>query len=396
MTTRRSEAHWDENMKRWHIKVQKDGDRRSFYSSTKGRTGKHEAEAQADEWLESNTAKDVNLRQAWDQYLATKKPPLRKQDTYNKLESHGRVWILPVVGENKKLSRITPEQWQKVLNSMVKEGHGKNTNGGISAKRTIMNVRADITAFCKWARYVKRWPIEIPMMLTIPSAAPRPKKIVVLQPDELRTLFTSDEEIWFNQRRPSPQINAFRFAVLEGARRGEICGMQWADIHGTDWYVSRSIDHNQELTTAKTEESERIVTLHPRTMVLLEDQKKRAGDSIWVFPNPYNDGPMNSNNFYKAWQRYCQANNMSCSLHKLRHTFVSYAKADVPETLLKSMVGHTDSMDTYGIYGHDVSGDRARTAQILDSVFDKFLPKVGSETGSSAGSKVGSENEKKP
>ncbi len=160
--------------------------------------------------------------------------------------------------------------------------------------------------------------------------------------------------------------------------------------------MSRSIDHNQELTTAKTEESERIVTLHPRTMALLEDQRKRAGESIWVFPNPYNDGPMNSNNFYKAWQRYCQANNMSCSLHKLRHTFVSYAKADVPETLLKSMVGHTDSMDTYGIYGHDVSGDRARTAQILDSVFDKFLPKVGSQTGSSAGSKVGSENEEKP
>ena len=366
MPARRSEAVWNEKLNCWHIKAQKDGQRRSFYSSLKGRAGKHEAEGKADEWLESNTAKDVTMRQAWEQYLETKKPPLRKQDTYNKAESQGRVWILPIIGENKKLSRITPEQWQKVLNAMV-------TGDDLSAKRTIMNMRAAITGFCKWCRDVKRWPVFVPVALTIPTSAPRPKKVHILQPDELRVLFSSDTELWRGKPRPSPFIHAFRFTVLVGARRGEVCGMQWDDIQGSDWYISRAINHLQEETTAKSEESERIVALHPRALQELSEQRKLFVGSPWVFPDPDTGGPMNTNDFYKAWLRYCTANNISCSLHKLRHTFISYAKADLPETLLKAMVGHTEGMDTYGIYGHDVNGDRARTASILDAVFTKIL-----------------------
>lgn len=372
MAARRSEAIWKESTKRWQINVQKDGERRSFYSRLKGRAGKHEAEGLADDWLESNTAQDVTLRQAWDQFLLTKKPPLRKQDTYDAAESKGRVWILPTIGENKKLSKITPEVWQKVLNAMVSEGHGKNKNAGTSARRSIINMRATITGFCKWARYVKRWPIEIPMMLTVPTTAPRPKKKIALQPDALRTLFSSDQELWRGKPRPSPFINAFRFTVLEGPRRGEVCGLQWQDIQGSDWYINRTVNRRQEITTAKTEESERVVTLHARSLAILEEQRRIAGDSPWVFPDE-NGGHMDSNNFYKAWKRYGAAHGISCSLHELRHTFVSYAQADVPEPLLKAMVGHTESMDTYGVYGHDVSGDRARTAAILDGVFNRVL-----------------------
>lgn len=363
---RKAEARWNDALNCWHIKVQKDGERRSFYSSLKGRAGKHEAEGLADDWLEANTAKDVTLKQAWEQFLETKKPPLRKQETYNKAESHGRVWILPIVGENKKLSRITPEMWQKVLNSMV-------TGDTVAAKRSIVNMRATITGFCKWAKNIKRWPVSIPEGLTIPTTAKRPKKVKILQPDGLRTLFSSDQELWRGKRQPSPFIHAFRFTVLVGARRGEICGMQWKDIQGTDWYISRAINRLQEETDAKTEESERIVALHPRALKELAEQRKLFVGSPWVFPDPDTGGHMNTNNFYKAWQRYCAANGLSCSLHKLRHTFISYAKADVPETLLKAMVGHTEDMDTYGIYGHDVSGDRARTAAILDGVFTKVL-----------------------
>ena len=47
-------AKWYENQKRWQIKVQKDGERRTFTSSTPGRTGQREANAKADEWLDED------------------------------------------------------------------------------------------------------------------------------------------------------------------------------------------------------------------------------------------------------------------------------------------------------------------------------------------------------
>ena len=57
----------------------------------------------------------------------------------------------------------------------------------------------------------------------------------------------------------------------------------------------------------------------------------------------------------------------------MRHTLISLAKADVPEQLLKMVVGHSDSMDTFGVYGHEVDGELKRAAALLDGVFDRVL-----------------------
>ena len=54
MTTRTNSAKWTGT--RWRIDVQKDGTRKSFYSSKPGRTGQREANAKADKWLETGVA----------------------------------------------------------------------------------------------------------------------------------------------------------------------------------------------------------------------------------------------------------------------------------------------------------------------------------------------------
>ena len=51
MPTRIVEAQWLKKQKRWQIKVQANGVRRAFTSSTPGRAGKAEANQKADEWL---------------------------------------------------------------------------------------------------------------------------------------------------------------------------------------------------------------------------------------------------------------------------------------------------------------------------------------------------------
>ena len=60
------------------------------------------------------------------------------------------------------------------------------------------------------------------------------------------------------------------------------------------------------------------------------------------------------------------------SLYELRHTFVSIAKV-LPEGQLKTIVGHSKSMDTFGIYGHELNGEREKSAAILDDEFTRLL-----------------------
>lgn len=82
---------------------------------------------------------------------------------------------------------------------------------------------------------------------------------------------------------------------------------------------------------------------------------------------------MDANAMYKQWQHYRDQHGIKPTLHELRHTTVSLVKTELPEELLKRVVGHSKSMDTFGVYGHDVQGELDRAATILDTVFDRIF-----------------------
>ena len=66
MGRRTNTAQWLPNQKRWQIKVQKDGQRRTFTSAKPGRTGQREANRKADAWLDDgicNTTKRCSEQQ---------------------------------------------------------------------------------------------------------------------------------------------------------------------------------------------------------------------------------------------------------------------------------------------------------------------------------------------
>ena len=45
----------------------------------------------------------------------------------------------------------------------------------------------------------------------------------------------------------------------------------------------------------------------------------------------------------------------------------------MPLELMKATVGHSESMNTYGVYGHEIEGERERAAQIIDGIFNGIL-----------------------
>lgn len=61
-----------------------------------------------------------------------------------------------------------------------------------------------------------------------------------------------------------------------------------------------------------------------------------------------------------------------CSLYELRHTFVSVVKT-LPAGEVKDLVGHSEDMDTFGVYAHTPAGDAENTARAVNGVFLRVL-----------------------
>ena len=60
------------------------------------------------------------------------------------------------------------------------------------------------------------------------------------------------------------------------------------------------------------------------------------------------------------------------SAYEMRHTFVSVAKK-LPAGEVKNLVGHSQDMDTFGVYSHALTGDAAIAAQDVNDAFARLL-----------------------
>lgn len=361
---RRSEAIWIESKKYWQVKVQKDGVRKAFTSSITGKRGKHDAEGKADDWLESNTSGDIKFEAAWKIFMEHTKETTGTAN-YNNRDSLGRTWLLPTL-KKKKLSMITQYDMQSCINNASKAG---------KSKRMCVNIRSTLMTFSKYARTC-RWPLEQPYDMVIPRGAPVGQR-KILQPDGLGKLFTFDTVTRYGKYEQAFFIYAWRLTVVLGLRRGELCGLKWADLSDGILHIDRAINNINEVTRGKNENARRYIALPEIAKNIVDEQRemlKKSGlISPWMFPDEYGER-LDSNHLYKCWSKYRNQHGLDCSLHELRHTFISIVKSDMPVALLKATVGHSEDMDTFGVYGHEVDGDMQQTANIIDKVFTRLLP----------------------
>lgn len=364
-TERRSEAKWIESKQYWEIKVQKEGERKSFRSAVKGRRGKHEAEAKADKWLESGTA-EMRFQAAWDAFLTWQKEH-NGSSNYAKHETVGRLYLLP---ENKtrKLSTIRPVHWQKCIDAAVVKG---------LSRRSCVNIRSSISAFLRFARR-QRWE-HIRLEdddLHIPNKAAPAKEKRVLHDVDIQMLFSDPYMVKSCKKQIAHYIHAWRFFVVTGLRRGELVGLRHEDITGTVISIRRSINAEGEETHGKNDNARRSFAITESMRKVLKDQyammEEKGIESPWVFPDKFGECS-DPKAVYFSWRAYAKQHSIDCSIHELRHTFISINKADMPLELLKSVVGHSSSMDTIGVYGHEVDGDKERAAAIMDKTFQRLL-----------------------
>lgn len=348
----------------WRIDVRRDGIRKSFYSSLSGRKGKLEAEQKADEWIGEGDIVDLRFSKLWSLYLENIDKSVSSAN-YIKSEQIGRLWILPSIG-SKLVSKITLHDMQKCINMPFEKRN--------LSYKTCSSVRGCLTCVYRFAKSI-RAPLERPEDLTIPKNAKKGKRSI-LDPSQIQIVFNNTTYKGKKNIIEMFYINSFRFIILTGLRRGEVAALRHDDIIDGVIHLSRSINSNRELTGGKTENAKRIIGLNSLTQAVINDQMAMLAKmniiSPYIFPN--RKGEMtNPNKIYTNWKTYATHYNIHCSIHELRHTMISAIQGDVPPELIKSMVGHSKSMDTFGVYGHNFSGDAIRTAKIIDNVFNKRI-----------------------
>lgn len=378
MGLRTNTAVWMPNQKRWQIKVQKDGVRKTFTSAKPGRTGQREANRKADAWLDegisSTTKRCVDV---WAEYLISVKATAGTSYA-DQVEKFGQNYILPVIGA-RRIGDQSAGMLQDVLNRAYKEGNlnpdRKRESRGNLSRKTLQGIRGVEMSFIKWARQHKYTSLRPEDEVVVPSGA-RLKGKKVLQPDSLRVLLSTDTRIVRGRVEPDENIHAYRVAVMTGLRPGELLGLRVGDVFGSELHICRAINRLNEETSGKNENAIRVVVLHP--MAAAEIQAQLQQRTLEEERPLRDDDPLfplkNQQSLYNYWKLYQRCNGIDppISLYELRHTFVSVAKT-LPVGVVKEIVGHSQNMDTFGVYAHALTGDAENAAQAVNGAFTRLL-----------------------
>lgn len=366
---RKNEAYWSDKDERWHIYVQANGVRRHFVSTVgvSSRKGKLQAERKADKWLEEQLSdENQKVEVLYDKWIESLKE--RTQTAYwTQYEGYGRCWIKPAIG-SKRMSKLTEADLDRILAAAYQHG---------LARKTLQNIRSCLSAFLKYARKCKATTLVADDII-IPRNAPVGKK-ECLTPDEVSTVFTSDETTFRGITRPDFYINLYRFLLFEGLRPGEALGLKWADIDEDGYEIKRAYNAQSEITQGKNDNARRRHSLSAYSRELLDAQKKLLREygilSPFVFPRK--DGtPTKQRAALKAWERYCEHNKINhISLYELRHTNYSLNKA-MPEAYKKMLFGHSAKFNGDAVYDHEIAGDLEYAAKMNEAAFLKIIKKA--------------------
>lgn len=355
MGKRTNTARWNDKRNRWEIKVQQDGVRKMFTSSTPGRTGQREANAKADAWLDDGIQTGrTTLSKLFPAYLEALK--LRSgRSHWERIESRWRNWEEPVLGRMRP-DALSDQKLQEVVDRAYAKGH--------LARETLRNIRRDVVSYAKYLRKAK-YTTYRPEEIIVPKGAHVGQRNI-LQPQDLVTLFTVDTTEYQGKPCRDAYINAYRFQVLTGLRPGELLGLMPGDVEGDRVTIRRAINVHREITHGKNDNAGRTFVLTPTARAVLEDQLQRM-DGIYIF------GAVGEPAYRRRWKRYCEVNGIPyVTPYELRHTFVS-AVQGLPEGWVKTLVGHSRAMDTFGVYGHEMAGQQQRIAAGVEAVFRDIL-----------------------
>lgn len=385
MSKRKAKAKWKADTKRWQVDVRKGGIRRSFYSTisaadagkkaakwdgtppVKKEKKQPETVVGSEAWAMQMLTPPETVNEAYERWLHNELQCNTSESNWRAVDSRYRNWVKYVIGSlpldavrNGHIKKVMDDAFynRKAPEVLVQR---KCTKGEHMSRKALKNLRGDLSALFKYCLEYE-WVSFVPVIHIDRRAEAVGKTI--LQKADLDILFNSERTTIDGQETSDPYIYAYRLQVLTGLRPGELFGLEWADIRSDYIKVDRSINTLGQVTTGKNRNARRLVPLCSGAKEALLKQWQRTGRKGGkVFEI------LNGEHYCKRLKRYCEFNGITVvTPYELRHTFISMTKGLPPE-MVKDMVGHSESMDTYGVYGHHVDGSEVVMAGMLDDAF---------------------------
>lgn len=178
---------------------------------------------------------------------------------------------------------------------------------------------------------------------------------------------------------------AFVVLATTGMRRGEVLGIQRADVDiaRAEVSVRRTVgvvDGRIDIGPPKSASSRRLVALDTTTTGVLADHLQERAGPLWVFPG--GDGPLNPASFSTTFDRLvARAGVPRIRVHDLRHTYATIAlRAGVHPAIVSERLGHSSIAITIDLYSHAVPGLQREAAGVVgDLILGAAGPPVGGE-----------------
>lgn len=192
-----------------------------------------------------------------------------------------------------------------------------------------------------------------------------------------------------------------QLALFTGARRGEICGLRWADLdlNAGVLAVNRNLSFiahkGMIFDFPKTKKSRRCIKLSDDCIALLKDYRQwqmrerlkvgtywkkkitiEGGKTVkndLLFTKP--DGTPMDPNLVSSWfPKFLREHGLPpCRFHSLRHSNAALLiAAHVPATTVAGRLGHAQVSTTTNIYAAMIRSSDAAAADALGNVFDRI------------------------
>ena len=343
---------WDGQ--RWRIQVRHEGRRFSFSSSTPGAKGRRECQQKYDKWYYDEATGEKTVGRVAAEYLEDIKARCGDNSpAYEQNECYIRLYVAPRCGQ-KKICKMTLRDWQNVIN----EATGQNKP---LSEKTLKNLRGMIMGIIKFG--YQDYQCEMPRgKLYIPKGHSKQEK-EFLQKEDVRRLL-EPSKLWYHP--------LFCFLLLTGMRPGEALGLQIGDIKGDRVIIRRAVNARGRITDGKNANAKRIIPIGDLASGILRKTIQRNEDynlrTEWIFCDQ-NGAQGNQNGMRKHWAKLKAERDLPGTVYGLRHTFITMMKSVMPEQMVKDIVGHSVSMDTFGTYGHIQSGEEREAAQVIDLTY---------------------------
>ncbi|MFF0753369.1 tyrosine-type recombinase/integrase [Streptomyces sp. NPDC004267] len=289
------------------------------------------------------------------------KPPRRTLGTYDKYESHVRLYLVPMIG-SKRLESLGVADVRRFLVQLEK----KTT--AATAKESHRVLRTALTAACR----------EELISRNVASLVEPPRtKARELSPWSL------DETLTFlAAARRDPLYAAFVLAIAMGLRRGELVGLRWADIDLDKrvLYVRQQTQRRRGVLYDDDPKGRRrrVVPLPALCIAPLRwhrmkqnDQRAKAGEKWqeggYVFTTS-TGRPVEPRNVYRSFTRVAASAGLRViRLHDARHgTATLLTAAGVAPRVVMEILGHSQISITMDVYTHVVQDTQREAISHMD------------------------------